>query len=104
VTPAGEGEPGRTDQGSPFTRVLRDVEVPIQMDDKGRWMDHVFIERLWCSIQYGKVYLHAYADPTEGRQGPARAGSVLPFFATNTGHIRDSIIGVRMRRTSSFTG
>jgi putative transposase len=90
-----------TNQGSPFSRVLRDAGVPIHMDGKGRWMDHVFIERLWCSIQYEEVYLHAYADPTEARKG---TDQYFLFFPTNTGRIRDSIIGVRMRRTSGFTG
>ena len=63
-----------TDQGSQFTsdaftRVLRDTGVTISMDGKGRSMDNVFIERLWRSVKYEEVYLHAYANPAEARQG-----------------------------------
>jgi putative transposase len=52
-----------------FTRVLRDAGVTIRMDGKGRFTDKVFIERLWRSVQYKEVYLHAYANPAEARQG-----------------------------------
>lgn len=37
------------------------------MDDKGRWIDNVFIERLWRSVKYEEVYLHAYAHGIEAR-------------------------------------
>ena len=51
-----------TDQGSQFTSfaftaVLRDAEIRISMDGRGRWMDNVFIERLWRSLKYECVYL-----------------------------------------------
>ncbi len=54
-----------TDQGSQFTseeftEVLKEVDVKISMDGKGRWMDNVFIERLWRSLKYEDVYLKAY--------------------------------------------
>ena len=42
------------------------------MDGKGCWMDNVFIERIWRSVKYEEVYLHAYANPAEARQGLAR--------------------------------
>ena len=63
-----------TDQGSQFTsdaftRVLRDAGVTISMDGKGRWMDNVFIERLWRSVKYEEMYLRDYANPTDARQG-----------------------------------
>ena len=54
-----------TDQGSQFTslsftQMLTDANVRISMDGRGRWMDNVFIERLWCSLKYECVYLHAF--------------------------------------------
>jgi putative transposase len=61
-----------TDQGSQFTseewiKVLDDAGVAISMDGKGRWIDNVFIERLWRSVKYEEVYLHGYANGTEAR-------------------------------------
>ena len=52
-----------TDQGSQFTSfdftgVLKDAEVTISMDGRGRCMDNIFIERLWRSLKYEAVYLH----------------------------------------------
>ena len=61
-----------TDQGSQFTsadftRVLTDNAIKISMDGKGRWVDNVFVERLWRSVKYEHVYLHAYESVTEAR-------------------------------------
>jgi len=61
-----------TDQGSQFTGadftdVLRDHGVQISMDGRGRWLDNVFIERLWRSVKHEEVYLKAYDDLTEAR-------------------------------------
>ena len=39
------------------------------MDGKGRWVDNVFVERLWKSVKYEEVYLHAYDSVTQARQG-----------------------------------
>lgn len=66
-----------TDQGSQFTSqaftsVLRAAEVKISMDGKGRWMDNVFIERLWRSVKYECVYLHAFKTGSELRAGLSR--------------------------------
>ncbi len=66
-----------TDQGSQFTsaewtEVLEEAEVAISMDGKGRWIDNVFIERLWRSVKYEEVYLHGYANGTEARTGLTR--------------------------------
>ena len=66
-----------TDQGSQFTcdaftRVLKDNGVAISMDGKGRWVDNVFVERLWRSVKYEDVYLKAYETPRELRDGLAR--------------------------------
>lgn len=54
-----------TDQGSQFTSeaftgVLKDHGIRISMDGRGRWVDNVFIERLWKSVKYEEVYLKAY--------------------------------------------
>ena len=62
-----------TDQGSQFTsadftRVLTDNAIKISMDGKGRWVDNVFVERLWRSVKYEHVYLHAYESVTEARE------------------------------------
>ena len=61
-----------TDQGSQFTsdewiKVLDDAGVAVSMDGKGRWIDNVFIERLWRSVKYEEVYLHGYTNGTEAR-------------------------------------
>jgi len=66
-----------TDQGCQFTSecfvdVLKDANVKISMDGKGRWMDNVFIERLWRSLKYEEVYLHAYDSVPEARHGIRR--------------------------------
>ena len=63
-----------TDQGSQFTSVdftdaLKEAGIRISMDGKGRWMDHVFIERLWRSLKYEQVYLSEYATGAEARAG-----------------------------------
>lgn len=63
-----------TDQGCQFTSedftgVLKEAGVTISMDGKGRWMDNVFIERLWRSVKYEEVYLHAYESVAEARAG-----------------------------------
>jgi len=66
-----------TDQGSQFTSprftgVLKDAGVRISMDGRGRWMDNVFIERLWRSLKYECVYLHAFETGSELRDGLLR--------------------------------
>ncbi len=73
------GRPGvfNTDQGSQFTSprftdVLKDAGVRISMDGRGRWMDNVFIERLWRSLKYECVYLHAFETGSELRAGLTR--------------------------------
>ena len=55
-----------TDQGSQFTSPewtgkLEGLGIQVSMDGKGRWMDNVFIERLWRSLKYENIYLQAYA-------------------------------------------
>ena len=63
-----------TDQGAQFTSdafttVLKDAGVRISMDGKGRWIDNVFVERLWRSLKYEEVYLKAYESVAEARRG-----------------------------------
>jgi putative transposase len=63
-----------TDQGAQFTDAdftdtLKAHAVAISMDGKGRWIDNVFIERLWRSVKYEDVYLKAYDSLTEARRG-----------------------------------
>ncbi|QSR20509.1 hypothetical protein CA833_25650 (plasmid) [Novosphingobium sp. KA1] len=73
----GRPEIFNTDQGSQFTSfaftsVLRDAEIRISMDGRGRWMDNVFIERLWRSLKYECVYLHAFETGSELKAGLGR--------------------------------
>jgi putative transposase len=66
-----------TDQGSQFTdehftAPLLAKGVRVSMDGKGRWIDNVFVERLWRSVKYEDIYLHAYATPREVTIGLSR--------------------------------
>ena len=70
----GKPELFNTDQGSQFTSpqftgVLRAAGVRISMDGRGRWMDNVFIERLWRSLKYECIYIHAFATGSTLRAG-----------------------------------
>jgi putative transposase len=63
-----------TDQGSQFTSAaftgkLQASGIRISMDGRGRWMDNVFIERVWRSLKYEEVHLKAYAGGREARAG-----------------------------------
>ena len=77
-----------TDQGSQFTdgdftAVLDRAGVRISMDGKGRWIDNVFIERLWKCVKYEHVYLHAYESIAEARQ---QLTSYFTFYNTHRPH------------------
>ena len=77
-----------TDQGSQFTSqdftdVLKDHTIKISMDGKGRWIDNVFVERLWKSVKYEHVYLHAYESVAEARQ---QLASYFTFYNTHRPH------------------
>ena len=69
------GEGFNTDQGSQFTSeafcglcwLLRGIKV--SMDGKGRYLDNIFVERLWRSVKYEEVYLKAYRNGSEARRG-----------------------------------
>lgn len=63
-----------TDQGSQFTslaftEMLKENNIRISMDGKGCWRDNVFVERLWRSVKYEEVYLHAYDTVSAARAG-----------------------------------
>ena len=70
----GEPEIFNTDQGSQFTSEaftseLLERGIKISMDGKGRCIDNIFVERLWRSLKYEEVYLHAYDDIAQARTG-----------------------------------
>jgi putative transposase len=78
----GKPEIFNTDQGSQFTSAaftgaLIAAGVCISMDKRGRWMDNVFIERVWRSLKYEDVYLKGYAD---GREAKAGIGEYFIFY------------------------
>ena len=71
-----------TDQGSQFTswawtQRLKEAGVRISMDGRGRFLDNIFIERLWRSLKYECVYLHAFSGGREARQG---IGDWIAFY------------------------
>jgi putative transposase len=70
----GRPEIFNTDQGAQFTSaaftdMLEAAGVRISMDGRGRWLDNVFVERLWRSLKYEEVYLKTYANGLEARSG-----------------------------------
>jgi putative transposase len=84
----GRPEIFNTDQGSQFTStaftgVLSKAGIRISMDGRGRWMDNVFIERLWRSMKYEDIYLKGYADGREARAGIALW---IAFYNTKRPH------------------
>ncbi len=71
-----------TEQGSQFTtprftEVLAKRQIRISMDGRGGWLDNVFIERLWRSLKYERIYLHAFETGSELRIG--LAGSIASY-------------------------
>ena len=73
----GKPEIVNTDQGSQFTSqaftgLLKEQGIQISMDGKGAWRDNVFVERLWRSVKYEEVYLHAYDTVSDARAGIGR--------------------------------
>ena len=96
----GRPEIFNTDQGSQFTSndftgTLKRHGVMISMDGKGRCMDNIFVERLWRSLKYEEVYLHAYATVAEAKAG---IGAWLDFYNTERQHQASAIA-----RRSKFT-
>jgi putative transposase len=85
----GQPEIFNTDQGAQFTAdafttVLRNRSIAISMDGKGRCLDNVFVERLWRSLKYEEVYLHAYDNVAEARAGIER---YLAFYNGRRPHM-----------------
>ena len=84
----GKPEIFNTDQGSQFTgeaftSVLIKNDIKISMDGKGAWRDNVFVERLWKSVKYEEVYLHAYENVAAARAG---IGRYLDFYNRRRPH------------------
>jgi putative transposase len=78
----GKPEIFNTDQGSQFTSAaftgtLATAGIAISMDGRGRWLDNVFIERLWRSLKYEDIYLKGYAD---GREAKVGIGEWVSFY------------------------
>ena len=77
-----------TDQGAQFTSdaftgALKAADIQISMDGKGRWVDNVFVERLWRSLKYEEVYLKAYDSVAEARLG---IGNYFRFYNCERRH------------------
>lgn len=77
ISDFGAPEIFNTDQGCQFTSeawtsILKQHDIRISMDGKGRYLDNIFIERLWRSVKYEEVYLHAYSNMREARDGIAK--------------------------------
>ena len=77
-----------TDQGAQFTSneftgALKERNIRISMDGKGRWIDNVFIERLWRSVKYVEAYLHADESLIQARSG---LDKYFTFYNTKRKH------------------
>jgi len=84
------GCPGilNTDQGSQFTstafvELVHHHGIPFSMDGKGAWRDNLFVERLWKSVKYEDVYLHAYGSVSEAQQ---RLAAYFTFYNQGRPH------------------
>jgi putative transposase len=84
----GQPEIFNSDQGSQFTSeeftgALKARGVAISMDGRGAWRDNIFVERLWRSIKYEEVYLHAYDSVSQAKAGISR---YIDFYNTARPH------------------
>jgi len=84
----GKPEVFNTDQGSQFTSegftgILEQHGVRISMDGKGRYTDNIFVERLWRTVKYEEVYLKAYSNGREAKDG---LGAYFHFYNTQRPH------------------
>ena len=86
----GKGRPEvfNTDQGAQFTsdaftQTLQERGIRVSMDGKGRYLDNIFVERLWRSIKYEEVYLKAYQTVAEARVG---INAYLEFYNRRRPH------------------
>ena len=85
----GKPEIFNTDQGCQctsleFTGLLKENGIQISMDGKGCWRDNVFVERLWKSIKYDEVYLHAYDSVSAAKHGLV---GYLAFYSQRRPHL-----------------
>lgn len=84
----GKPEIVNTDQGSQFTAqdfvdAVLNHGVKLSMDGRGAWRDNVFVERVWRSVKYERVYLRAYASVSVARQDIAQ---YIDWYNTDRGH------------------
>jgi len=86
----GKGRPEifNTDQGAQFTSeaftgLLQEQSIEVSMDGKGRYLDNIFVERLWRSVKYEEVYLKAYQTVAEARTG---INAYLEFYNRQRPH------------------
>jgi putative transposase len=84
----GQPEIFNSDQGSQFTSLdftsaLKERGIEISMDGRGSWRDNVFVERLWKSVKYEEVYLHAYESVSQAKAGINR---YLNFYNSRRPH------------------
>jgi putative transposase len=98
----GKPEIFNTDQGTQFTSdafttMLHGHGVAISMDGRGCWRDNVFVERLWRSIKYEEVYLHAYVSVSAAKAG---VGRYLEFYNGRRPH---TALGDRTPNEAYFT-
>jgi putative transposase len=70
-------DPGAQFTSAAFTGVLEKAGIRISLDGRGRWMDNVFIERLWRSLKYEDLYLKGYANGLEAKIG---IGQWISFY------------------------
>ena len=77
-----------TDQGShftspQFTNILESNQIQISMDGRGRWLDNIFVERLWRTVKQENIYLNNYANISETRNG---LNEYFPFYNERRRH------------------
>jgi putative transposase len=95
-----------TDQGSQFTswawtQRLKEAGVRLSMDGRGRFLDNIFIERLWRSLKYECIYLHAFSGGRDARQG---IGDWMTFYnhrRPHAAHGGETPVGVYRERLSA---
>jgi putative transposase len=78
-----------------FTSLLLENTIAISMDGRGSWRDNVFVERLWRSVKYEEVYLHAYDTVGQAR---ASLGRYLDFYNPASQH--PSVYAIEGNRVS----
>jgi putative transposase len=84
----GKPEIFNSDQGTQFTSdgftgLLKRANVQISMDGRGRFLDNIFVERLWRSVKYEEVYLKDYQNGRDAYEG---LGDYFPFYNTERPH------------------